>query len=422
MTIPGRFVGALPRRGAWLAAAGVGVVAAAAGAAFWWQGRPERHLAAAEAAVADGAPADALEWLTLPAATPATRERALILRARVAVLGGDPVTAARALDGVDPAGPRAAEFAHWKGRTLYAAGQPLLARRWLAEAARRRPDDADTLRWLAAAAYDVGDRSTVVAALEAVLRLDPGDARAGQTLGRVYLENAEYGRARVAFERSLAADRAQPDVRLELADALLKLGDAAGAARQLDLCRGRVPAARHAELLAEARRSRGDVAGFRTAVAAGLASDPGHPGLLLHQARLDQADGRPADALDRLDRALAADPFRAEALYHRGLVLRRLGRDDDGRRDLDRAAALNRGLAEMSALNDQAARRPHDADVRFRLGRLCADLGKPDLAASWYRAALACAPDHPAARAALDSLRPGRRARTGAGAGPRLSP
>ena len=50
--------------------------------------------------------------------------------------------------------------------------------------------------------------------------------------------------------------------------------------------------------------------------------------------------------------------------------------------------------------------RPHDAGVRYELGRLCVDLGKPDLAASWYRAALACDPKHEAARIGLRALSP----------------
>jgi tetratricopeptide (TPR) repeat protein len=154
---------------------------------------------------------------------------------------------------------------------------------------------------------------------------------------------------------------------------------------------------------------RGDLAGLRAAVEGGLAAAPGRAGLLVHRAQLDLADGRVAEALEWLDRAVAADPYRPEAIYQRGVVLRRLGRAEEARRDLARADELNKGIAEMSALNQQAERAPHDADVRWRLGRLCADLGKPDLAASWYRAALACDPKHTPARLGLDAL-PSRRA------------
>jgi Flp pilus assembly protein TadD len=124
------------------------------------------------------------------------------------------------------------------------------------------------------------------------------------------------------------------------------------------------------------------------------------------RARIDLADGHPAEALEHLDRAVAADPYRPETIYQRGVVLRRLGRTEEARRDMARADELNKGLAEMSELNRQAERAPHDADVRYRLGRLCVELGKPELAASWYRAALACDPRHAAARFGLKALRP----------------
>ena len=58
----------------------------------------------------------------------------------------------------------------------------------------------------------------------------------------------------------------------------------------------------------------------------------------------------------------------------------------------------------MSDLNDQAARAPDDPEVRLRLGQLCESLGKPELAASWYRAALACDPRSAEARAALADI------------------
>ena len=374
----------------------------------------ERHLAIAQEAVRVGDPDEAMVWLSVPESAPGTRERAKLLRARIAVERGEPESAVPALNQVDPDGPNAAEYAFWKGRTLYAARQPLQAITWLVAAVKRRPDDADAYRWLAAAAYDQGNRQTAVSSLEAVLRLQPEDSRAWRTLGLIFKEDVEYERARAAFEKSLAFEQSQPSVRIELAETLLKLGDVSGAERELEACRGRVPEARHAELLASCARVRGDLAGFRAAVESGLKAAPGHPGLLVQRAQIDLADGHPTEAIEHLDRAVAADPYRPESIYQRGVALNKLGRAEEARRDLTRADELNKGLAEMSALNRQAEREPHDADVRYRLGRLCAELGKAELAASWFRAALACDPRHSAARLGLKALRP-----TGRAGGPR---
>jgi tetratricopeptide (TPR) repeat protein len=373
---------------------------------MWWQGRPERHLAWAEKAVRDGDPDEALDWLAVPAKGRTTRERALLLRARIAVERGQLSQAVRALDQVDPDGSHAFDYAFWKGRTLYAARQPLPAITWLVAALQRRPDDVDSYRWLAAAAYDQGNRATAVQSLKAVTRLQPDDARAWRTLGLIFKEDVEHEQARDAFEKALAINASQPAVRLELAEVLLKLGDVAGVERELAACQGRTPQARQAELLAACAQLRGDLAGFRAAVLSGLAAAPGNPGLLLQRAQIELADRHPAAALEDLDRALAADAYRPETVYLRGVVLQQLGRTDEARRDLARADELNKGMAKMSDMNRQAERAPHDADVRYQLGRLCVDLGKPQLAASWYRAALACDPRHAAARFELKALGP----------------
>jgi tetratricopeptide (TPR) repeat protein len=377
---------------------------------MFWRGRPERHLARAERAVRDGDPFEALSWLTVPESSPGTRERALLLRARIAVERGELAESVRALDQVDPAGPNAFDYAFWRGRTLYAAKQPLLAITWLVAARNCRPGHADSHRWLAAAAYDQGNRATAVSAIEAVTRLEPDDGRAWRTLGMMFKEDVQYEQARAAFERSLAIDGSQAAIRLELGEVLVKLGDVAGAERELSACRGRVPEARHAELMADCARTRGDLAGFRAAVESGLAAAPDHPGLLLQRAQIDVELGHPVDALVHLDRAASADPYRPETIYQRGRLLHQLGRTEEARRQLARADELTKGLAEMSDLNRQAERAPHDAEVRYRLGRLCVELGKPELGASWYRAALACDPGHNDARLGLRALGPTVRA------------
>lgn len=187
--------------------------------ALWWRGRPERHLARAEEAVREGEPGEALTWLDLPEGTRATRDRALLLRARVAVERGDLDGAVRALDAADP---ESADYPFWKGRTLYAARQPALAISWFEAARARRPDDAEACRWLATASYDLGLRPAAVAALRDATRLDPRDARLWATLGMIFEEDTEYEQARDAFENALRLDRTRSDLRIELAEMLLR--------------------------------------------------------------------------------------------------------------------------------------------------------------------------------------------------------
>lgn len=378
----------------------------------WWRGRPERWLAEAERMLGEDRPEAASEWLGLPEATARTRDRALVLRARVALARGRPAEAVGPLNRVDPAGPSAADAAFWKGRTLYAVRQTVQAIAWFREAAARRPDDPEVHRWLAAAAYDLGAREHAMRELETVVRLSPADANAWRTLGVIHKEEGRDEEARGAYVESLRLEPNRPQVRFELAEILVDLSLLDEAEAQLAACRGRVPAADWAGARARCLRLRGDHEGCREALAEALAKAPDHPGLLSQQALLDLAEGRVEEAVARLDRAVAVDPHDSQLYYQRGHALRRLGRGAEADADLARSAELGEAVAELSRLNDEASRRPSDPDVRHRIGRLWDRLGKPELAAMWYLAALACDPSHAGARRDLAAISPSARGRT----------
>ena len=396
----------------WRRAAGALVVllALAWGGWCWWAGRPERHLEQAEAWLRSGQPALAEAWLELPETTPRTAERAGLLRARIALDRGRPRDAVAPLERIRTDGPLAAEAAYWKGQALLAAGNLPHALAWFQRSLRLRPDDPDALRAMAVAAYDLGDLETVLRALQSLTRLRPDDAAAWRTLGLVRLEMPDAGEqaletAARAYQTSLDLKPNQPKARLELADVLMQQGHFAEAEQQLDACRDRVPEADRASLLARAAWGRGDLERVRQLLDDALAQAPDHPALLAQRGLLAQADGRFAEAVDWFDRAIAADPYDSQRYHQRATALRALGRFDEAEQDARRAADLKQAVVDMSALNAEATDHPLDPGVRCRLGQLCERLGKPELAASWYRAALACDPRNREAGSALAALR-----------------
>jgi Flp pilus assembly protein TadD len=323
----------------------------------------------------------------------------------VAIAQGRPSQAVAPLDQVDPSGPCAAEAALWKGRTLFQVRQVGRAVQWFRQALTLRPDDPETIRWLAAALYELGDHPSTVAALTRLTQLEHDDARAWRTLAFLNKEDRDFDGARLAYEMALWLDPKQPLVRFELAETLLELGRYGEAEQQLAACRGGVPEPDRRALLVHCRlQSAGDTTPFRDLLDASLAEFPDHPGLLAYRARADLMDGHIARALDGFNRVLAANPFHSQALYQRGLANRRLGRIAEARRDLARAADLNRLMAEMDRLNREAGKNPADPEIRCQLGHLGVALGRPELGASWYVAALACDPHHPGAKLGLKTL------------------
>lgn len=393
--------GSLPPRSSSARTVIVGAVMLAITAALWiwWRGRPERHLGWAERLV-ERDPSAALAWLDLPEATEATRDRARVVRARVALARGRPGDAVGPLDAVDDEGPQAGEAAYWKGRTLYAVRQYLQALQWFQRAAALRPEDPDIHRWIAAAAYDLGARDLAFDALRTACRLEPDHAPTWRTLALMSKEQIEWEQARDAYQTTLELDANQPEVRLEFAAVLKELGSYEEAEAQLDACKRRVPEAERLGLLAECLYLRGDRDRLPSLLEEALASHPQHAGLLALRGMLLLAEGHPEAALANLDPALAAEPTETSWQYQRGLALQRLGRSDEARLAMEQVEERKRDLARLADLESVAARDLDDAGVRVRIAELCTRLGRIEMAESWYRSALACDPENPEARAA----------------------
>ncbi len=372
----------------------------------WWSRRAEHWLSGAERCLTLGDYQEVLAWLVLPEATARTRDRALLIRARAMLELGRPSEAVAPLDAIDPNGASATDAAFWKGRTLLAVGQFLRATDWLRSVVALRPDNADAHRWLAAALYELGDSPSALAELREVTRLEPDDARAWRTIGLLLKEAAEPERASQAYLASLRVGPRQPQVHLELAEVLNTMGKYDEAARHLEACSAGVPEGDRLALLAKGVLARGDQSTLQALLNRALGRYPDHVGLLQLRAQVETAEGRTGEAIATLDRVLTLDPDQAASVYQRGLLRKATGDAEGSALDLARASDLSASVAEMSQLNDEAARSPSDAEVRVKIAALCERLGKTDLAAYWYRAALACDPASIAARSGIAALKP----------------
>ena len=121
--------------------------------------------------------------------------------------------------------------------------------------------------------------------------------------------------------------------------------------------------------------------------------------------RLQEALGRPDDALASFREALRANPIDAEVQYRLGQALRRLGRDDESRRHLERASAIKEQQADLR--REVAARRKEfgsDSSPYETLGRLCREAGLVAEARAWFELATRADPSNSSARSALAAL------------------
>ncbi len=126
---------------------------------------------------------------------------------------------------------------------------------------------------------------------------------------------------------------------------------------------------------------------------------------LVFRGRLQEALGRPDDALKSLRDAVAANPRDREAHYRLGQFLNRTGQSEAGRSQLDRAKELQASYREFEKELDTILRKGPKADHGFEsLGKLCRDAGLFSEARAWYELAASADPSSETARLALAEL------------------
>ncbi|MBN2839968.1 MAG: tetratricopeptide repeat protein [Coriobacteriia bacterium] len=150
--------------------------------------------------------------------------------------------------------------------------------------------------------------------------------------------------------------------------------------------------------------------------------DPDDPEALLGLAYAQQQDGDLGGALSGYERVLELDPGNPGALYNKGTALLALGRGKEAEATfwdvleavpdhVNAAQALGEYYigqkhykSALTALEPVAKARPEFAELQYLSGYACEQLAIRDIAISYYRAALAVAPDHAGAREGLARL------------------
>ena len=105
--------------------------------------------------------------------------------------------------------------------------------------------------------------------------------------------------------------------------------------------------------------------------------------------KLRVAEGDYSQAISMFEKVQELDPADEQAYYQLGQAHARIGDKDQGRKYLDQHRRLLDAKIELYALEQKAAREPQNADVRRELAAAYSDIGLPQLADFWTRAARA---------------------------------
>jgi len=264
----------------------------------------------------DEANADLTRVLT----TNPDRSDALALRAVTAVVSNDRdralADANRAVT-LDP-GSDAARIA--QSYALQASFRLEEARVAVSEALERNPDNALAWARLAELWLSLGYRQRALEAAHRAEEIAPDLARTQLVLGFAQLAEMDTAAAETTFRRAIESDTTDPQSRLGLGLARIRRNDLAGGREQLEIAAGIDPGnslvrSYLGKAYDEERRSQ--IAGEQFSIAETL--DPLDPTPLFYDALRKQAENRPVEALDDLERAIDLNGNRA--VYRSSLLL-----------------------------------------------------------------------------------------------------
>jgi tetratricopeptide (TPR) repeat protein len=301
---------------------------------------------------------------------------------------GNPGAALDAFAAVRPEGRLRIPLLLNVSNALYKTGRLAEAERLFRQVEFENPRVVSAHRWLVTIYHDLGAMQSVLAQLEKVAELEPGDFYAYRLMGLIYLEDFMRPRDAVenyrkALARNPPAQQAQA-MRTELARALLNLNDYAGALEVLD------EAEQNALVLglkADCQWSMSHVDEAVRLLERARSLDPDERIVLFLTARFALEEGRARDAIEPFRMLLERDPHDVQTRYQLSQAYRQTGDAGAATAELERMNESKDLTEKLGPMFEQAIRRPNDAEIRDELAVLCDRLGKRDLARVWRRAA-----------------------------------
>jgi len=390
----------------WLPALVTAGLAALIAAGWLWNSlRPEHCYRRGQNALRTGDRQTVIRESQRLLATPGFEARGRLLSGLLSVRDGRPADALPALQVAASDDVTAVEALTAAAGCYYALGEFRAAVNVARTALARDEQALDARRWLAGALYDLGITAEAAAELETISARAPEDPLPDRLLGLIDKDNERFVEAAGHYRESLRRGLRQPDraaVLAELAESLVKLSRFDEALDVLGECDRTAPVL---SLEAECLQSQGRVDDaekrFREARDLDRQYAPaclGLGALLLAQAHVEEAVGV-------LEEAVRLAPHSSQAHFHLSQSYARQGareKADEQLKLMKQTQAIER---EFSDLHEEAAKKPNDAEIRYQIGVLARRLGKPpELARLWFRAALALAPQHAAARTALSEV------------------
>ena len=266
----------------------------------------------------------------------------------------------------------------------YAQGDRVRAKASFEKAVEVDPRSMQARLALAYFRWMTGDMVGAEETFKGAIAIDPKDTLANRMISAFYVSSNRAAQAEPYLKQLASGGAVQPA--LGLADYYRSLGRSSEAAAILQPLTSNPQAQSEAEIrLAAMAYGAKDTARAHGLIDTVLKREPNNVQALLAKAEWLAREGKPQDALTRVQAAVKSDPQSAPAQFALGLLQERL-------RNRKEAIAA---FTEVIRLN------PRAAAAQVNLSRLSLFEGAPDRAVSFAEAALVSAPRNPAARLSL---------------------
>ena len=314
-----------------------------------------------------------------------------LLRGIYWVKSNRPDLALKELGRLEPAGAIRESALLTAGEALYRMNRLAEAERLFATVASEYTGHREAHRWLGAIAYDLGDMNRVMDETSIVIRLAPQDYRPHLLRAQIHADMEQYRDAIDEYTELLALQPPQgvlDEALPELIRAQMRVRDYAAALQTLK-------SAQHSSAItlaleAECHLSLGDETAARTRLDEARKMNPEDPSVLRLLGRIELDAGHPEAAIEPLRSVISSDPQDHESRLHLSQALRLLGKVTEADEEASRSRQIIELKSQLAERTVFSISHPLDSEVRDRMALICEELGKPQLAASWRRAAAVC--------------------------------
>ena len=252
--------------------------------------------------------------------------------------------------------------------------------------------------------YDIGNMQQAMEAATIVSTLDPNNARIFRFIGIVQQDYEQWQDSLLAYQRYIELapfGDLRETVIISMAEVHIKLRQFNQALTQLKQV---IVTPRIYALRASCHYNLGDVQAAFVALNNALSRDPAQHEAILLKGTIEVQDRSYKTAVDTFVSGLRYYPRDDVLMYKLSEAYRGIGEDAKAEEMSLKSNALRTKRERFSKLNVDVIGEPANTAMRLELGKLAEEIGKPELAVTWYQAVLTIDPQNQQALLELERV------------------